>query len=91
MGVNEYREDEAGARIEQPDYGALEADQKARVAAVRSKRDPRAVEGALEAIRTAARDGDNLLPLMVEAVTAMATLGEISDVLRDEWGVYRSA
>jgi methylmalonyl-CoA mutase N-terminal domain/subunit len=91
VGVNAYREDEAGSRIEQPDYGALEAEQNARVAAVRSRRDPGAVDRALAAIRTAARGGDNLLPFMVDAVTAMATLGEISDVLREEWGVYRSA
>jgi methylmalonyl-CoA mutase N-terminal domain/subunit len=32
--------------------------------------------------------GDNLLPPMIESVKAMATLGEISDVLRGEWGTY---
>jgi methylmalonyl-CoA mutase N-terminal domain/subunit len=91
VGVNQYREAEATGRIAQPDYGALEAGQKARVAGVRRGRDPAAVDRTLEAIRGAARGRDNLLPPMVEAVKAMATLGEISDVLRAEWGVYRSA
>ena len=39
-------------------------------------------------LRDAARSGVNLLPPMVDAVKAHATLGEISDALRAEWGVY---
>ncbi len=88
VGVNEYREPDAGMRIQQPDYGALEAGQKERLAAVRSKRDNRAVARALAAVRDAARGESNLMPPMVEAVKALASLGEISDVLRAEWGEY---
>jgi methylmalonyl-CoA mutase N-terminal domain/subunit len=40
-------------------------------------------------LRTAAAGADNVLPAMVDAVKALATLGEMSDVLRHEWGVYR--
>ena len=90
MGVNEFTEDEKGSRIEQPDYGTLESEQKSRLADVRARRDDGAVTEALEGVREAARGDDNLLPPMVEAVKAMATLGEISDVLRDEWGEHRS-
>jgi methylmalonyl-CoA mutase N-terminal domain/subunit len=89
VGVNEYREEEAGLRIEQPDYGALEAAQKARVAQVRSNRDGDGVARGLNAVRQAARSGDNLLPPLVAATKAMTTLGEIADVLREEWGEYR--
>ena len=89
VGVNEYREDEAGTGIEQPDYGTLEADQKDRLAAVKRDRDDAAVERRLDAVADAAAGAENLLPPMVEAVKAMATLGEISDVLRRQWGEHR--
>jgi methylmalonyl-CoA mutase N-terminal domain/subunit len=58
------------------------------VRALKERRDGEAVERTLDAIGAAARDGENLLPLMVEAVKALATLGEISDVLRGAWGTY---
>ncbi len=89
VGVNEFREDEAGLRIEQPDYGTLEAEQVARLEAVRADRDEAAVTEALEAVAAAADGDDNLLPPIVGAVKAMATLGEISDVLRRAWGEHR--
>jgi methylmalonyl-CoA mutase N-terminal domain/subunit len=91
VGVNAYRIEEPPPRIDQPDYTALEAAQKAKLEAVRRRRDEAAVERALAAVGAAARGTENLLPAMVEAVKAMATLGEISDVLRREWGVYRGA
>jgi methylmalonyl-CoA mutase N-terminal domain/subunit len=37
---------------------------------------------------SAARDGSNMIAPMLDAVRAEATLGEICDVLRDEWGIY---
>jgi len=89
VGVNEYREDAAGVTIEQPDYGALEAGQRDRLEEVKRGRDAEAVGRALDAVRAAARSTGNLLPPIIDAVKALATLGEISDVLRDEWGEYR--
>jgi len=89
VGVNVYTEEEGPPRIEQPDYGALEAAQRARLQRFRADRDPAAVEAALSEVRATARSGGNLLPALVRAVRALATLGEISDVLRAEWGVYR--
>ncbi len=44
---------------------------------------------ALAAVGEAARGTDNLLPPMKEALRARATLGEVSDVLRDVYGEYR--
>ena len=90
VGVNEYREQEAGSRIEQPDYSALERGQVERLRRVRAERNADAVTRTLDAVRQSARGSDNLLPPMVEAVKAMASLGEISDVLREEWGEYRA-
>ena len=91
VGVNAYRTEEGPPRIEQPDFPALERRQKERLADVRRTRDDAAVRHALESVREAARGTDNLMPPIIEAVKAMATLGEISDTLREEWGVYRGA
>jgi methylmalonyl-CoA mutase N-terminal domain/subunit len=55
----------------------------------RLNRDSQALESTLTALRTAARGTDNLVPYMLEAVRAEATLGEICGVLREEWGEYR--
>ncbi len=88
VGVNAYVDGEGRARVEQPDYSVLEARQRQAVADLKSGRDDAAVERTLATVRHAAVSGDNLLPPMIEAVKAMATLGEISDVLRGEWGTY---
>jgi methylmalonyl-CoA mutase N-terminal domain/subunit len=55
----------------------------------RAKRDNAAVQSALAAMLEAARSGANMVPSMLDAVRAEATLGEICDALREEWGVYR--
>jgi methylmalonyl-CoA mutase N-terminal domain/subunit len=88
VGVNAHVEPEEPPRIERPDYSALERAQVERLAAYRSRRDGAAVRSTLEGVRCAAQGRDNLLPPLVEAVKAGATLGEISDVLRAEWGTY---
>jgi methylmalonyl-CoA mutase N-terminal domain/subunit len=90
VGVNAYQGGEE-VRIEQPDFPALEAAQKRKLAEVRQRRDDDVVRRTLEAVRAAARGTDNLLPPIIDAVKALATLGEISDVLREEWGEYRGA
>jgi methylmalonyl-CoA mutase N-terminal domain/subunit len=57
---------------------------------VRSERDPQKVEAALQALRTAAADPNaNTMPPIIEAVKAYATVGEISDALRDVFGTYQ--
>ncbi|MEX2608646.1 MAG: methylmalonyl-CoA mutase family protein [Gemmatimonadota bacterium] len=89
VGVNVHTSEDAPPRIEAPAYARLEAGQRERLAEVRATRDQAAVDAALGAVRRAAEGTANVLPAMVEAVQAMATLGEISDVLRDCWGVYR--
>ncbi len=89
VGVNAFREEQHPPRIEQPDYGALAAGQREKLAAVRAARDAGAVRTALAAVREAARGPANLLPPIIGAVKARATLGEVSDMLREEWGIYR--
>ena len=55
--------------------------------ALRAKRDNARVKKALESVRAACSDGGNLMPRFVEAARAYATLGEIADVLRGEFGL----
>src|SRR5687768_12816534 len=67
----------------------LEAQQSARVAAVRAGRDTRAWQEAMAEIVAAARSETNLVPPIIKAVEAFATLGEISDALRSVFGEHR--
>jgi methylmalonyl-CoA mutase N-terminal domain/subunit len=60
-----------------------------RVRRVRAERDATAWAAALDRLETAARGNENLLPLIIDAVNAYATVGEISDRLRSAFGVHR--
>ena len=67
----------------------VEVEQVRSLASRRGERDERAVAAALDALVGQARGEGNLIPPMLEAVRQEATLGEICDVLRAEWGEYR--
>jgi methylmalonyl-CoA mutase N-terminal domain/subunit len=89
VGVNEFvDESEAPIDILRIDP-KLEEQQKARVRAVRSRRDAKRAAAAMEALDRAAGGRDNLMPFIVEAVRSYVTLGEISDVLRRRFDEYR--
>jgi isobutyryl-CoA mutase large subunit len=66
----------------------VERDQVAGLARRRAGRDQAAVDGALAAMIAAARSGENMIPPMLLAAQAEATLGEICGALREEWGTY---
>src|SRR6266568_1332154 len=66
----------------------VEQDQVTDVARRRAARDQAAVGAALAGMIAAARSGENMIPPMLAAAQAEATLGEICDVLREEWGTY---
>ncbi|MGI9091953.1 MAG: acyl-CoA mutase large subunit family protein [Mycobacteriales bacterium] len=68
---------------------AIEGEQRSRLATLRAGRDGTEVGAALAAVRTAARGTDNVLYPMKTALAARATVGEVCDALRDEWGGYR--
>jgi methylmalonyl-CoA mutase N-terminal domain/subunit len=91
VGVNAFREEESAANVDLPDFADLERRQKERLAASRSARDATAACAALAAVREAAGGQANLMPPIIDAVKAGATVGEISDELRAVWGVYRPA
>jgi len=90
VGLNEFRDEEP------PPEGLLrvnetvERTQMARLEALRKQRDGASVQRRLDALRAAAKDErQNLVPLILDAVKALATLGEISDALRDVFGEHR--
>jgi methylmalonyl-CoA mutase N-terminal domain/subunit len=67
----------------------VERAQRATLSDRRAGRDQAAVEAAVKRMVEVARTGENLVPAMLDAARAEATLGEICDALRAEWGVYR--
>ncbi|HJP56731.1 MAG TPA: methylmalonyl-CoA mutase family protein [Gemmatimonadales bacterium] len=91
VGVNRFTDASPPPAIETPDYSALEARQRERLAATRGRRDAPSVAASLEALERAATVSDPLMPPILAAVRARASVGEISDVLRRVWGVYRFA
>ncbi len=90
VGVNRYQlEDEQPLEILKIDP-ALEPQQIARVKALRGRRDSAAVESTLAALKAAsARDDVNLMPAILDAARAYVTMGEMCDVWREVWGVWR--
>ena len=67
----------------------VEREQVATLRSRRTDRDESAVAAAVQRMVEVARTTDNMVPAMLDAVRAEATLGEICDALREEWGVYR--
>ncbi|WP_329564760.1 acyl-CoA mutase large subunit family protein [Kitasatospora sp. NBC_01266] len=89
VGVNRFQQ-----AVEEPYQPlrvdpAIEARQAGRLARLRAERDRSAVDRALRGLRRAAEGSDNVLYPMKEALAARATLGEVSDALRQVWGMYR--
>ncbi len=89
VGVNRFRDEEVRTpptlRID-PD---AESRQVAAVRRVRSERDAAAWEASLRRVDECARGEENLMPPLIEAVKAYATVGEIADRLRAAWGEHR--
>ena len=98
VGVNKFASGDDTPSVPTPDYSGLERGQVERLRAVRASRDDAAVTAALDALRAGAAvtlDANaahpQLMPLVIDAVRARATVGEISDVLGSAWGTYRPA
>ncbi len=89
VGVNRYTTDQAiRLRLLRPDPAAQEK-QWARLQELRAKRDAARWSQSLRALEAAARGTENLMPHILNAVRAYATVGEISDTLRGVFGEYR--
>jgi methylmalonyl-CoA mutase N-terminal domain/subunit len=88
VGVNNFA-DESRTVIETLYLGEDTADEQcAALARLRQTRDSTAVDHALDALREAALGPDNLMPFLLDAVRAYATVGEMCDALRAVWGEY---
>ena len=96
VGVNAFTDEEPPLAIPAPDFRALEQDQLARLAKTKATRDAGAVSAALGALAAASTSPDGeiaarLMPLIIDAARARATLGEIAETLASAWGMYRPA
>ena len=91
VGVNRFQVGHEKSVPIQSIDPALEPRQVERVRAVRAKRDPETWQAALRAVEDTARSGENLMPRILAAVEANATVGEISDAMRRVYGEYREA
>ncbi|WP_297535723.1 methylmalonyl-CoA mutase family protein [Thermococcus sp.] len=91
VGVNKFQTDEPlEVEILKVDPSIREK-QIERLKKLRSERDSKKVEEALDKLRNAAEtDDENLMPYIIEAHRHLATLGEVTDVLREVWGEYRA-
>ena len=89
VGVNAYTVDEEP----EPDVLSVDEDvqerQRERLATAKAERDDEAVESALDALQAGIDAEENVLPSIVAAVKAAATMGEIMTVFKDEYGTYR--
>jgi methylmalonyl-CoA mutase N-terminal domain/subunit len=89
VGVNAFQQTEA------PPQGLLRVDDKAqqvqtdRLKVLRSRRNNEAVKRSVNALQAGAMSSHNLIPLIMEAVKAPATLGEIADAMRGAFGEYK--
>jgi methylmalonyl-CoA mutase N-terminal domain/subunit len=90
VGVNKFKDDDEGVR---PAIQRIDPEGERRqiegVRRVRAERDAGAWEAAMRRLGEEAGGETNLLPAIIEAVEAYATVGEISDRLRSAWGVHR--
>ena len=89
VGINKFKvKEEPPTNILRVDPKVRE-EQMARLKTLKSERDSSRTTAALAELRATAKGEGNLMPSILEAVKAYATLGEICDVLRDVFGEYK--
>ena len=89
VGVNRFQDGSAAEAARTPDYSAFAARQVARLAASRASRDAPRCARSLQALRDAAASPSApLIELIIEAVRARGTVGEITIALESAWGRY---
>ena len=89
VGVNDYTVEEKECPIELLRVNPkAEAEQLIGLQKLKRERDNRKVKEALEKLHYAAQKDENLMPIMIEAVKAYATIGEITEVLKQAYGEY---
>jgi len=99
VGVNKHTDESQPLLVPAPDFSALAGEQVKRLRQVRAARDDQRISSVLGTLRGAAHGyvgGVNgarepLMPILIDAVRARASVGEISGVLSAEWGTYRAS
>jgi len=89
VGVNKFTSEQGVTIPTLKIEDTVETRQSGKLRDLKLKRNNKAVQSMLRNIVTAARRGDNLMPYIVDAVREYATLGEICDIFREVYGVYR--
>jgi methylmalonyl-CoA mutase N-terminal domain/subunit len=92
VGVNRFTDSDEAVEVTAPDYSALEKAQVESLKGVREGRDANAVRSSLEVLgkaSSAKSSTPHLMPLIIDAVRARATVGEIAETLASNWGYYR--
>ncbi len=94
VGLNRFQEQEADKEAAAMDLfqidPAMEGRQRASLAAVRGKRNQGEVNANLSELAAVIGRNENVMPVVIRAVKAYATVGEITAVMRSAWGEYRS-
>ena len=89
VGVNAYSiEEDTQPEILTVDEN-VQKRQRARLESVKAERDEQAVESALAELADASRDGENVMPVIIDAVKVYATMGEIMSVFEEQYGSYQ--
>jgi methylmalonyl-CoA mutase N-terminal domain/subunit len=92
VGLNRFQEQQdqtADVELFQADP-TVEQRQKQKLARTRAERDAQAVSRSLAQVARAIAAGENVMPTVIQAVNAYATVGEIAGVMRNAWGEYRA-
>lgn len=89
MGVNKFQVEDTGSipvfRVDD----SIRQIQVEKLAALRKRRDPARCDSILQDLNDKAASGENIMPVVVEAVENFCTLGEIADTLREVFGEYK--
>ncbi len=88
VGVNRFQSDDQPIELLQIDETSA-GHQRAKLTALRARRDNNEVRKTLDALKRAAEGSENTMPRIIDAVRAYSTLGEICDALRDVFGTYQ--
>jgi len=88
-GVNKFSTNDNLSEVE-PFYidPLVEKNQKEKIAALKNRRDKNEVDKSLTKLRKATKESQHLMPFVIEAVKCYATLEEICDIWRDEFGIF---
>jgi methylmalonyl-CoA mutase N-terminal domain/subunit len=90
VGVNSYRVEEEERDVELHEYRPQQAEEKIRrLNELRSERDNAAVSEALSKLRQAAEGSENMMPAIMDSVRVYATVGEMTQVLKDVFGEFK--